>query len=109
MGISFEEFKHMNPRKLEYVRDGYKQKIKQIDALNWLNGKYTMSAVAVAIEANFAKNPKGKYANQPVLMAIDKEEKRINKNAESNEEVAVYEMKQRIKRLENLGLPESPD
>ena len=51
----------MNPRKLEYVRDGYKQKIKQIDALNWMNGQYTMSAVAVAIEANFAKNPKGKY------------------------------------------------
>ena len=27
---------------------------------------------------------------------------------ESNEEVAVYEMKQRTKMLENIGLPESP-
>ena len=51
----------MNPKELEYVKDGYIKKIQQIDYMNWLNGRYTMQAVAVAIEANFAKNPKVKY------------------------------------------------
>lgn len=83
MGISYEEFKHMNPRKLEYVRDGYKQKIKQIDALNWMNGQYTMSAVAVAIEANFANNPKGKYMKKPVIFAMETREEDLQKQREA--------------------------
>lgn len=79
MGISYEEFKHMNPRKLEYVKDGYVKRIQQIDALNWLNGRYTMQAVAVAIEVNFAKDPKGEYIERPLLNRIETEEERIER------------------------------
>ena len=82
MGISYEEFKHLNPRKIEYIRDGYKQKIKQIDALNWLNGQYTMSAVAIAIEKNFAKNPSGKYIKQPFIQEMENRENNLQKQRE---------------------------
>lgn len=111
MGVSCEEFKHLNPRKLSYIRKGYIKKIKQIDCLNWINGQYTAKAVAIAIEQNFAKHPIGKYAEKPYLCVHEEcffDTEKNKKYIESQEEVAVFEMKQRIKVLEKQGLPQSP-
>lgn len=69
-------------------------------------GNYGISAVATAIEHNFAKHPKSKYVEKSM---IETEEKRSSGNKESREECAVFEMKQRINLLRQQGLPESPD
>lgn len=45
------------------------------------------------------------YMNQPLFSEIGNEPK----YAESNEEVAVYEMKQRTRMLAQSGLNQSPD
>ena len=50
--------------------------------------------------------PPFEYPDMPFLQQEAKE--RENSNVESNEEIAVYEMKQRIRQLEKQGLPESP-
>ena len=107
MGISYEDFKHMNPKELEYVKDGYIKKIQQIDYMNWLNGRYTMQAVAVAIEANFAKNPKGKYYEEQFLSRIETEEERVErlrkefalKMATMRENFNLRKEKQRLKKI----------
>lgn len=107
MGISYEDFKHMNPKELEYVKDGYIKKIQQIDYMNWLNGRYTMQAVAVAIEANFAKNPKGKYYEEQFLSRIETKEERVErlrkefalKMATMRENFNLRKEKQRLKKI----------
>lgn len=71
----------------------------------WI-GNYGLSALATAIEHNFAKHPKSKYVEKPMLQ---RELPSANGNTESREECAVFEMKQRIKLLRERGLPESPD
>lgn len=69
-----------------------------IDKNQWQLGQYFAAAISCI-------SPKGKYPGKPVFQ-ID------NKNnsgyAESKEEVAVFEMKQRMNILNNTGLPESP-
>ena len=47
----------------------------------------------------------GKYIKKPII----EESKKEPAYKESNEEIAIWEMKQRIKALREQGLPESPD
>lgn len=73
----------------------------------WRMGLYVQSAVSTAVEHNLAgKKAKSEYIKKPFLHE-DKEEI-INGYKESNEEIAIFEMKQRINLLRKSGLPESP-
>lgn len=107
IGISIEEFKHLNPKKLGYCMKGYEiqQRRRDEEVWAWI-GRYGLSALAVAIEHNFAKNPKSHYVKKPMLQT---EKENVSGGIESKEECAVFEMKQRIQFLRNQGLPESPD
>ncbi len=70
-------------------------------------GNYATSAVYVAIDTFInGRRAKSKFIEKAV-MSLEEEKK--PKYKESNEEVAVYEMKQRIRILRESGLPESPD
>lgn len=106
MGISAEEFKHMTPYKLECCLKGHKINRQMRDEEMWLwFGNYGLSAVSVAIKHCFAgRKAKSKYIEKPIF----EEETKSNGYKESQEEVAIFEMKQRIKFLEKQGLPESP-
>lgn len=107
IGISIEEFKHLNPTKLGYCLKGYAIQERRKDAQMWAwLGNYGLSAVSTAIEHNFSKHPKSKYIEKPMLQD---EKENTSGNSESREECAVYEMKQRINLLRQQGLPESPD
>ena len=107
IGISIEEFKHLNPTKLGYCLKGYAIQERRKDAQVWAwLGNYGLSAVSTAIEHNFSKHPKSKYIEKPMLQD---EKENTSGNSESREECAVYEMKQRINLLRQQGLPESPD
>lgn len=68
-------------------------------------GNYGLSAVGVAIEHCLSEKPKSKYIEKPIF---SKNQTNENGYKESQEEVAVFEMKQRIELLRKKGLPESP-
>lgn len=87
---------------------GHEEKIKEQDYLAWLFNQYTLCAVSVAVERNLAGDKaKSKYMKQPLLQSIA-DGSEDNGCRESKEQVAVYEMKQRINLLRQQGLPESP-
>lgn len=69
-------------------------------------GNYGISALVFAVEHCLAgRSAKTEYVEKPILF---RESEKENGYKESKEEVAVIEMKQRIKFLEKQGLPESP-
>lgn len=69
-------------------------------------GSYGISALIYAVEHCLAgESAKTEYVKEPIFF---RESEKENGYKESKEEVAVFEMKQRIKFLEKQGLPESP-
>lgn len=92
---------------LEPYEKAYKQEMIEQDSLQhaWW-GTYGLSAVAVAVEhAVFGEKAKSEYIKKAISLQDENAE---NGNEESQEEVAVFEMKQRIEMLRQKGLPESP-
>jgi len=101
-GLTYKEAMHMTPKAIEMHIKAYsereQEKIKASEYLSWLDGYYVVEAIACTFG-------KGKYPKNP-LLEEEKEEK-IKNNL--NKEIAVFEMKQRIRLLRESGLPESPD
>lgn len=99
MGISYSEFWSMNPRIIKFCVEQYKAKRNEEDLKQWQLGQYILAAVSCI-------SPKGKYPKKPMFQI--EEDIKKNGNKESQEEIAIFEMKQRIKALRMQGLPESP-
>lgn len=95
------------PKELEPYDLAHKKKIEEQDFLQhmWW-GNYGISALNVVIEHAFSKQAKSEYIGTPILSNA---EEKTNDYEESQEEVAVFEMKQRTKILEEQGLPLSPE
>lgn len=79
MGIGYDEFWTLNPRKLSVLTEGYKLRRKIEDEKSWLLGGYIFQAVSVSIgNALRKKNQKAKdyfeIVEKPFLDAIDKKE-----------------------------------
>lgn len=79
------------------------------DEQMWIMGRYVLEALNVAF-SHFSAGLSGKestaeYFKKPFLQNIETQD---NGNPESREEIAAFEMKQRIKLLKQQGLPESP-
>ena len=79
MGISYDEFWTLNPRKLNVLTEGYKLRRKIEDEKSWLLGGYVFQAVSLSIgNALRKKNQKAKdyfeIVEKPFLDAIDKKE-----------------------------------
>lgn len=77
-----------------------------MDEEAWIYGKYFAEAIMSTIGNAFKEkgSPNYEYPKKPYSFEMNE-----NGNIEnSKEEVAVYEMKQRIKILEKTGLPMSP-
>lgn len=96
----------MTPKAIEMHIEAYsekeQEKVKVSEYLSWLNGYYVVEAIA----STFGK---GKYPKNPLLEEEKEEKIKNNSNKEGQEEIAVFEMKQRIRLLRESGLPESPD
>lgn len=107
VGIHIAEFRHLTPKKLGYCLKGLRIEQKRKDEEMWRMGLYVQSAVSTAVEHNLAgKKAKSKYIEKPIL--YENKEENTNRYKESNEEIAIFEMKQRINLLRQQGLPESP-
>lgn len=79
MGISYEEFWTLNPRKLKVLTEGYKLRRKIEDEKSWLLGGYIFQAVSLSIGNSLRKrNQKAKdyfeIVEKPFLDALDKKE-----------------------------------
>ena len=86
------------PVELKPYEEAFKIQANRKDIENWQLGQYILSSIGTA----FSKN--GSYPKEPLFQIEQKEEQ----YKESHEQVAVFEMKQRIKVLEKQGLPKSP-
>lgn len=105
IGVPYETFWHLTPKKLKSFYKAYELKRKLQDEQMWFMGQYVLSAVSMAVEHNLhGRKARSKYIEKPILQT---ERSPGNGNPESNEQVAVFEMKQRINMLKG-GLPESP-
>lgn len=89
----------MNPRIIKFCVEQYKAKRNEEDLKQWQLGQYILAAVSCI-------SPKGKYPKKPMFQI--EEDIKKNGSKESQEEIAIFEMKQRIKALRMQGLPESP-
>lgn len=84
----------MTPRILRAVADGYAKHIEQQDYMNWLNGHYMMSAVAVAIERNLAgKKSKSEYIKEPLLSQVKNEKNPDEEKLQKQRELFVEKLK----------------
>lgn len=107
MGITWDEFWGMNPRIIKCISKGYEMKIKEQDALmhSWW-GSYGLSAVYHAVEHCLAgRKATSKYIEKPIFSS---EETYSKASGESQEEIAVFEMKKRTNMLLRDGLREAP-
>ena len=90
MGVSWNEFWTLNPRIIRRIADGYSEKMKQQDYLNWVSNQYTLSAVSVAIDRVLnGKKSKSEYIKEPVLWKFLEEsqlteEERKKRNGKGN-------------------------
>lgn len=76
IGVSWDEFWRMNPRILSAIAEGYNQRVRNADYLNWINGQYTLAAVTVGVERNLAgRKAKSEY---PKIRSLKKSKSRTN-------------------------------
>lgn len=103
------EFFHLSPRSLKAYNKAYEIKRKIDDEKAYMQGLYNLRAFEVALSefgaGLFGKSSHAEYLKKPFLQSLVVGE---STNSESNEEIAVFEMKRRTKLLEKAGLPESP-
>lgn len=55
MGLSYDDFWRLTPRKLNVILDGYKLKRKTEDEKQWILGGYIFEAVSLAMGNAFRK------------------------------------------------------
>lgn len=107
-GFTVKDIDCSCPADLEPYAKTYEFEQKQKDEMVWMQcGTYFLNAIQVAVERCFTKNAKSEYIKNSILKECELREKE-NSYKESREEIAVFEMKQRINLLEKAGLPQSP-
>lgn len=79
IGVSWDEFWRMNPRILYAIAEGYNQRVRNEDYMNWINGQYMLSAVIVGVERNLAgRKSKSEYPKNPFFEEIEKQNKPLS-------------------------------
>lgn len=106
------EFMKSKPIELISYGLAYKMQRKKQDEELWRMGIYVAHALECTVCNSIwfrGKHSKPfEYPKEPILFKEEKDQMRGNIYKESQEEIAVFEMKQRIRELEKQGLPQSP-
>lgn len=101
-GITREEFKHLNPKKLEPYREAYKIKKDEEDARNWQLGIYFANSIMSTLMNSSLfrdlSSPQNKYPEKPLFSSYSDEDD-LEENSEANEILAAMEMDEYIKVL----------
>lgn len=91
IGISYNDFWHMNPRRIKAFEEAHKLKAKMQDEQMWLMGIYIQSAVSVAVEHNLAgRKATSKYIEKPFLQ---------NEIFTKNKELTEYEKQKAVDKF----------
>lgn len=109
MGVSWNEFWLLNPRIIRCIADGYSEKMKEKDYLNWVSNQYTLSALSVALDRVLSgKKSKEKYIEEPILWKFQEELQLTEEERERREmEKEILAMEQWIANDRARGLPET--
>lgn len=90
-----EQFWHANPRKIKVWEEAHKAKINEQNRLNYINGMYTLSATAYAVDHILnGRKAKSKYYNEPIRI-FPKTEKELEQDRQD-------ELKRFVAYLDNL-------
>ena len=71
VGVPYELFWHLSPKKLKAFHTAYMIKEKNIDSLMWVMGKYVLSATVFAIDHALNKKAKSQYIEKPILSDME--------------------------------------
>ena len=108
-GISVTDIDGSCPADLEPYAKAHRIDQIEKDSIMHRAGFYNMIAFEVVMSQFGAgisgKRSNAKYPDNPISA---KEEKTVSAGKESNEEIAVFEMKKRIKVLQETGMAQSP-
>lgn len=97
MGIGYDEFFTLNPRKLNILLEGFKLRRKVKDEEAWLLGGYTYEAVSVAVSNVLRK--KGQKAksyfevlNKPLLSNISENKEMTEEEKQKQREALMAKL-----------------
>lgn len=102
-GITVADIDDSCPNDLKPYELAHNQELIEQDQMNYFSGLYTLSAFSKVMASVFGKN--APYPKEPLFGQLQSKPKNVG---EGNEEIAVFEMKQRSRMLTDMGLPGSP-
>ena len=83
MGVSYTEFKHLNPYKLSLVRKGFEMRRKIRDEEMWMwFGSYGRDVIAMGVREGAWGKGKLNYPNEPILNKKETTENDLKKQRE---------------------------
>lgn len=111
MGISWNDFWKMNPHKINVISKGYEEEVREKDFLLWLQGKYVLEALNVAL-SHFSAGLSGKksqaqYMKEPILSQSNSKELTDAETYEKELKKALISEEQWMVAGKKKGLPET--
>lgn len=109
VGVSYEIFMHLNPKKLDSFYKGYRLRRKLEDERDYNMGIYNLRAVSVSIDHCINGNKaKSEYFKVPILQSVEDTERLTQEEINERElrKMLLYEEMWR-KQAKQKGLPET--
>ena len=109
IGVPYELFFHLTPKKLKAFYKAFKIKVENRDAEMWRNGQYTLSATLTAIDHCLSgKKAKTEYVKEPILQKAFEEDELTQEERDRREiERMILAEELWIKNFKKKGLPET--
>lgn len=104
-GFTPETIDWSSPADMKPYLKAHEEELKEKDYLAWIQGRYTLSAVSVAVEHCLAgRKAKSQYIKEPILSKIIANDKEIT---DKDIQMAIMTEQRYISMAINKGLPET--
>lgn len=109
IGVTYNLFWHLNPKKLKPFFKAFENKRKMRDEESWIWwGTYGISALSVVLASAFSKDSKAKYVNKPVYQEMEDKDKELTEEEIQREiQKAILVEEMWIANDKRRGLPET--
>lgn len=112
IGVSYELFWHLTPKKLKTFEKAYRIKKRLKDEEMYMQGYYNMIAFEVALSnfgaCMFGGKPEAKYLDEPILFKEQREEKMTQEEKDNLEiQKMIFAEEMWIRNDKLRGLPET--
>ena len=99
IGVPYDLFWHLTPKKFESFEKAYKLKRQIEDENNWCLGIYFCRSLSVALDNAFnGKNAKSRYFEQPIFSNIEKQDQELSEE-EKDRQVDLFFKQQNAMRI----------